>query len=541
VIQPVEDMAALCSGVEAIAEDQLTCVALDGGPCLPCEERAGILDQIKQLKMKYDAIGTARNAIHDPFVHKLPPEIASHILCLSLPTLNNATEDLGDIHEQWSIIRKAWAAPLKLGSVCRKWRQLAWATPNLWTTLYIRIKPSFTPSTAESLPGLLREWLGRSGAVPLTIYFFPYDDFLDLSGDDIPDYNSRWSDALDPTANLVINLLKMHSGRWRNLHLRASPAILERFSCSTELEQLVSLELANTIKEVTPSLKFMMESELNLTHLKLVHLPLISINVRWDNITHATISPITIDEGLDFLRRAPSLEYYCVYMHGRHDNDDIGFINPIIHPQLRSLKLSTSSKKFLGTINLPSLQEWTQDLRGGTLPLEAMLSFLKRSRCPLKVLNLNASPRRSADFRCLLEVLPSLEGLCLSFSRALNSATLMNDILIRIFRSAPGSSDTSVDAALGSFLPNLQFLECRTRSTHAPSPLSWDRIPQLYFQGHRRSLTLKCAATNSHISDETALRLLQLVDEGFDLQIPDATQNGDFLKNFRNRMRKEIL
>ena len=122
-----------------------------------------------------------------------------------------------------------------------------------------------------------------------------------------------------------------------------------------------------------------------------------------------------------------------------------------------------------------------------------MLSFLKRSRCPLKVLNLNANPRRSADFRCLLEVLPSLESLCLSFRRAFNSTSLMDDILIRIFRSA---SDTSVDAPLESFLSNIQFMECRTGSTHAP--FSWDRIPQLYFQGHRRSLTLKCAATNSY-------------------------------------------
>ena len=337
---------------------------LDGGPCSPCEERAAI--QIKQLKTKYDAIGTARNAIHDPFVHKLPSEIASHIIRLSLPTLNNRKEDLEDIHQQWSIIRKGWAL-LKLGSVCRKWRQLAWATPNLWTTLYIRIKASITPSTAESLPDLLREWLGRSGAVPLTIYFFPYEDFLE---DDTPDYINPWTDTLDTMADLVIDLLSMHLGRWRNLHLRASPAILERFSCSTEPKQLVSLELTNTKEEKTPLLKFMMESELNLTHLKLVYFPPTLINVRWDNITHATISRITIDEGLDFLRRAPSLEYYCVYMYERHDNDDIG-LNPILHPQLCSLNLSTSSKKLLDTINLPSLQEWIQDTRGRNLAVEA--------------------------------------------------------------------------------------------------------------------------------------------------------------------------
>jgi hypothetical protein len=60
------------------------------------------------------------------------------------------------------------------------------------------------------------------------------------------------------------------------------------------------------------------------------------------------------------------------------------------------------------------------------------------------------------------------------------------------------------------------------------------------FKGkYRQSLTLKCAASNSDISDETALRLLQLVDEGFDLQIPEETEVGDFLENFRNRTRKD--
>lgn len=149
--QFVKDMAVLrnpCRRVEA--ED--ACVVLEGGPCSPCEERAAISDQIKQLKAKYDTIGTARNAIHDPFIHKLPPEIASHILRLSLPTLKNRKDDAKGVHGQWQSILKEWAVPLKLGSVCRKWRELAWATPDLWTTLYIRIKPSMTLSTAESLP-----------------------------------------------------------------------------------------------------------------------------------------------------------------------------------------------------------------------------------------------------------------------------------------------------------------------------------------------------------------------------------------------------
>ena len=531
----VEDMAVLCRGIEA--ED--ACVVLEGGPCSPCAERAAISRQIKLLKAKYDTIGTARNAIHDPFIHKLPPEIASHILRLSLPTLKNRKDDPKGVHGQWKSILKEWAVPLKLGSVCQKWRELAWATPDLWTTLCIRIKPSMTLSTAESLPGLLRKWLGRSGVLPLTIYFFPDNDSEFMSEDEYLNDFDDWTDTLDITAGFVIDLLNLHSGRWRNLHLRASPAMLERFSCSTEPKELVDLGLrvADTRVGDTPSPpKFMMESELSPTHLKLVHFPSTSINIRWDNITHATLSGVTTNEVLDFLRRAPALEYYQALTFA----SPMIVQTPILHPQLRSFHLTTYTlKNLLDVINLPSLEEWTQNTCRETPPLEAMVSFLKRSGCLLKLLTLQIVPRQTTDFRSLLQALPSLEYLCLRFKGGFNSTALMDDILTRIYRSVPDRSDISVVAPLESFLPNLQFIECSTDSTHAP--FSWDRIPQHYLQGHRQLLTLKCAARNSHISDETALRLLRLVDEGFDLQIPEEARNGDFLENFRNRIREEIL
>jgi len=170
-------LCSRCRGADTEAEDQpITCVVSKGGPCSPCKENAAIEHQIKQLeeeiaklKAKQKPLGTAMNAIHDPFIHKFPPEIGSRILHLSLPSLDNGEHQPKAIHRPGSAV---WAAPLKLGSVCRKWRQLAWATPDLWTTLYIGIKPSMIHSTAESLPGLLHEWLARSGALLLTVYFF---------------------------------------------------------------------------------------------------------------------------------------------------------------------------------------------------------------------------------------------------------------------------------------------------------------------------------------------------------------------------------
>ena len=152
----------LCSRCKAVdAENQpVPCTASESGPCSVCEEREAIRDKIEQLeeeitklKAKHHALGGRMNAIHDPFIHKLPPEIGSHIFRLCLPTL-----DFEDINV-WKEAATSTTRALRLGAVCRKWRQLAWTTPDLWDTLFLPISPSTRRFLAESLPALLREWL----------------------------------------------------------------------------------------------------------------------------------------------------------------------------------------------------------------------------------------------------------------------------------------------------------------------------------------------------------------------------------------------
>ena len=526
-----------CEGADTEAEDQpITCVTLEGGPCSPYNERASIRDRIKQLveeitklKAKQKTLETATNAIHDPFVHKFPPEIGSRILYLSLPSFNNGGHQPKAIHRPGSAV---WAAPLKLGSVCRKWRQLAWATPELWTTVYIGIEPSMMHSTVKSLPGLLHEWLARSGVLPLTIYFFHHSSSEDELSNDI--HPSHGTDAFLVTAGLAIDILNLHSGRWRNLHLNASAYILKRFSSSTDPKQLVSLELGAPNVLPLSTREFMMESELNLTHLKLINFPSTSINIRWDNITHATLSELTIDEGLNFLRQASSLEYYCVSMCALRD---LGLTNPIVHPRLRSLHLSTKGdlNYVLKEINLPSLEEWTQNTNDTHTTLGAMQPFLWRSGYRLKVLNLYSLRYLSTVLETLLQEIPSLERIRLSFlSTHAVAKDIMDDILTRIFYSVP-------ECRAPTFLPHLQLIEYQINDGpySGPPPFSWDYIPKFYRDGHRRSLKLRVFTRQLKMTDQTAVQLLQLVNEGVDLQIIDETIGGDFLENFKNQIHEQ--
>lgn len=129
----------------------------------------------------------------------------------------------------------------------------------------------------------------------------------------------------------------------------------------------------------------------------------------------------------------------------------------------------------------------------------------------------------------------SLERLCLVFNLKWwdEDTILLDDVLTCIFHKMPGNGAVSPEGATPKpFLPHLQVMDCRSYNNQLGSLFSWDRIPQHYRQGHRRSLTLKSTALEGHITDETTLELLQLVDEGVDLQIVDG-RGSDFLENFR--------
>ena len=521
-------LCSRCKGDNA--EDQaVACTMFEGGPCSACIEREAIRKQIEQLereimklKVKHHSLGSKMNEIHDPFIHKLPPEIGSHIFRFCLPTF-----DLG----RWRSAAR-FTRVLRLGAVCRKWRQLAWATPELWDTLYRTIPPSMKCSLVEGLPGLLHEWLSRSRTRPLTI-FFRYFRRSQESNDDSPSYD-EFSDestiiTLEPVADLVIEVINLHSGRWKKLHLDVSADIPERLCGSMQPNQLRVLELGID-GGTLPMPKFMMKSKPFPTQLALNNISPRSIDIGWSNITRAFLFGLNVNECLDVLQRAPAILDYCLAKC--RDDATVKLGTTILHQRLRSLDSSSTGTRFLEAINVPSLEEWTHS---GPLPMTAMVSLLKRSGCCLKILNLRNISAPPDDLSNLFQAMPSVERLRLHF-RLPNG--IMDDILARIFNSPPGNSTIpSEDASHESFLPYLQFMECTTFD--GTEPFSWNRIPRFYRQGHRRSLTLKSAAKESHISDDTALQLLKLTDEGVDLQILDTTPTkvgGNFLENFRKRV-----
>ena len=335
------------------------------------------------------------NSIHDPFIHKFPPEIGSYIFRLCLPTL-----DFGELYP-WPKRREVTGI-LRLGGVCQKWRQLAWATPNLWEMLYLDIEPD-----------LIEEWLGRSGVLPLTIFF-------------VNDYSGR--PEIEFAITRIIEVMNLHSGRWRNLYLDVGADIPERLSGSKH-PKLFLLDLAVNGRRSSLQ-KFVMESKPFPTYLTLENFPPTSIDIGWDKITHATLHTLSADECIEILRRAPALEHCQVrkFMEPSDDN-----LRTFIHSRLRTLDTSDGAGKSLNGINVLSLEQWTHNQELSFLPVTVVVSLVERSSCCLKILNLHGISAGLDGLLILYQAMPSLERLQMhlqSSTRDRNHA--MDDILIRI-------------------------------------------------------------------------------------------------------------
>lgn len=223
--------------------------------------------------------------------------------------------------------------------------------------------------------------------LPLTICFF-HHCWNSSSEEDLPnDFKTHQTNAFEVVTGLAIDILRLHSGRRRNLHLTASLDIFKRFSGSAEPKQLISLELAATTVRhlLLPMPEFMLESEFNLTHLKLINFPLTSINrdICWDNITHATLFELTTDEGFDFLRRAFSLKYYCVSMD---KPPNIGLTSSILHPRLAFASSADTLFERHFEANQPSVSramdtehEWSTPTYGSHAVLSSAIRLLPQS------------------------------------------------------------------------------------------------------------------------------------------------------------------
>jgi len=473
-------------------------MVLDGKPCSACTEdielekvKKELEIKIKKLNNRRRTLRTAMNENHDPLIHKFPPEIASHIFIQYSPPSTFFKElDTNN--------------PLYLGAVCQKWRQLAWATPELWTSL--SIIPNAKYNSIDH-PPLVNEWLERSASLPLTIRLEDHWGWFD---DD----------------DMMINILNKHSARWLDLQLNLPARHLHRFSGSSQGNILGRLSLCYPPHPPGPSefSTFSMKSKPSPIVLTLRTVGLSHVDIGWNNLTNAWVAGIGVDECFELIRRAPLLEN--LKLQAIDPSSSIFSIpdTRIVHRQLNYLGLFNIKEgvlvQLLDLLCLPSLEQWIHDL--SPFPLENMIAFTGCFSSCLQIFKINID---KIDYHhqviALLSHLSSLKFLEL---RAIEQH-LEEDLIILL----------CVCAESPRYLPHLQSLEFLCKFN-----FPWKSLPPIFALPRWQTLRVRVKPLLKLVIDPTDIKLLlELVDKEYDFGV--VKDGKDWLQEYVKRQRTRYL
>jgi len=486
------------------------CVIRDGELCSACKEDIELERNIQDsgVQDKRWSLRTQMNANHDPFILKFPPEIAFHILYLSM--------EEQDYNPNRRALKKL---PMQflLGTICRAWRQLVRSTPELWSAL------SFTLAKPMKVQGLqvihvVTDWLLLSGDLPLTLRVWYYGGLIPVS-------------QLGCAPFDVIDVLNQHSGRWHEVFFRLPASLLDHLCGTSPPNILCNLRVVRAYGTYyCDTTAFRMSSRPSPTHLFIGHFPVLSIDILWDNLRFLKLKYMVLDACIEVIRQAPLLESCSVVVNYYWwDPLDVpSFPKAVVVrlTHLRQLSLSGFTPelltKFLDILEPPSLEDYSYTTMGTDIAVDGVISLLGRSRSCLKHLRLSIQREPVAeDLKKLLNAVPYLQTLKLELHRSHTGSSALLQVL--------SSSPPTLVGGIPGFLPHLQslnlsFISCRGST--------WKCIPEIYSWPHRKILSLEIYSNIERgIKIATLGKILRLIDQGLDIRIHH--DGKDYLQQFK--------
>ena len=404
--------------------------AVDEG-CDPRDELAELDALSERLRLKRYDINRKINRYHSPIIRHLPPDVTSTIFefCLA---------DFTD-HQYQSLLytNEGLFFPLSLGAICSYWRNIAWSTPSLWSSLVVRVPER----DSHIVTGIAQEWLARSGQLPLSIRIF-----------------SRF---YDKTVSALADVINRYSTRWLELDLCIPGCYYQRFHPThTHAPILKSIRFQCPANAGAMNLNFQLTCP-RLERASLHFFPMDGTDIQWDNLTHLNLQSMSVINSFLILRQTPRL-VFCKISGScpRYREPSIGAPVLISLRSLQLLNLITTANDFLNYLIAPHLEEFGLP-RYHTTSMKVITSFLSRSACSLRSFSviLSIFPPYFEDFMSLLQSSPSLNSLSIRSITCLGDSTLEDydpRNILQLVSKVLFSQSTSLQQR---FLPNLKILE----------------------------------------------------------------------------------
>ncbi|KAJ7506520.1 hypothetical protein B0H11DRAFT_1675162, partial [Mycena galericulata] len=301
----------------------------------------------------------------------LPVEITTDIFSLCVLTM----ADLRENRPYFLNVFKP--TPMLFLAVCRAWRDIALATPALWSTLQIRFETISRKAASE--PQLVEEfidrWLGRAALRPLSILF-------DTSKSEDHDYAvtpSRVHNIIHRYAHRMV-YLELHSsqGEMRQLELDlATFPLLRRVAIKNIYYRPHPLNPINVFSNAPQLREFSMFGATVFSSCKLPAFQLTEIEGNITDLELFSVAPnlTEVKCSVEYLDHVPPtiitharLEFLTLIIKTRFGGESKDIFPHLTLPALLSLDISDSSK---------------------SIDAASISSFLTRSAAPLHTLSIN--------------------------------------------------------------------------------------------------------------------------------------------------------
>ncbi|EDR07621.1 uncharacterized protein LACBIDRAFT_328007 [Laccaria bicolor S238N-H82] len=359
-----------------------------------------VVDAEREIIRLRQTIFAAKTSINEcTSIWTLPPELITEIFILAChPEYDATREGLGE-QEMW---------PLRLGAVCKAWRDLAWSSSQLWSSI---VFVSRRDTLTFDLQDILGSWISRCKSRPLSIH-------IDAPNLDICCGHVFYTSTFIGTAS-----------RWKNVSLRLPQGFLCYFvnlvSCFPILEQLslITPDLVSGREwNFGESLNILRSS--TMPQIKRLYLPqyVKSFDI-WPSalrsLTTLSMDYIYDDQAYHILNFTSNSLQEFVAQHLMADNMDRRENRPLILPILRRLVLKRALdynfaglNKLLLKIITPSIKELTIELCNDHTLIPSLPDFMSDFSRSLQRLHITCLGLNSlADCRWLISCILKVDSL----------------------------------------------------------------------------------------------------------------------------------